>query len=208
MAGFLDEADRAGCRSRAVLDALHPDRRRRALGPAATSTSARAAPTPRSTSRSPTESCSAAADVPGAAGRAWQLVYQSRSGPPTQPWLEPDINDAIAELAGRGRQGRRDRAAGLRVSDHMEVLWDLDTEAMDAAAARTVCARCARRPPASHPAYVSGLVDLVARAAATAPPTAERPHETALGPWFDVCRPGCCENVRAGFKPAAAGLAP
>ena len=34
------------------------------------------------------------------------------------------------------------------------------------------------------------------------------PHETALGPWFDVCRPACCENVRAGFKLAAAGVAP
>ena len=36
----------------------------------------------------------------------------------------------------------------------------------------------------------------------------DRPHETPLGPWYDVCRPGCCENVRAGFKPAAAGIAP
>jgi len=39
-------------------------------------------------------------------------------------------------------------------------------------------------------------------------PKAERPHMTDIGPWYDVCRPGCCENVRAGFKPAAAGVAP
>ena len=36
----------------------------------------------------------------------------------------------------------------------------------------------------------------------------QRPAETTLGPWYDVCRPGCCENVRLGFKPAVAGMAP
>ena len=39
-------------------------------------------------------------------------------------------------------------------------------------------------------------------------PTADRPALTSLGPWYDVCRPGCCENVRAGFKPAIAGIVP
>lgn len=39
-------------------------------------------------------------------------------------------------------------------------------------------------------------------------PVGDRPSLTALGPWYDVCRPGCCENVRAGFKPALAGVAP
>src|SRR5690606_30728029 len=56
---------------------------------------------------------------------AWQLVFQSRSGPPSQPWLEPDISDAIEALDGR--------TAVIVVplgfvSDHMEVMWDLDTE--------------------------------------------------------------------------------
>jgi ferrochelatase len=88
----------------------------------------------------------------------------------------------------------------------MEVLWDLDTEAMEASAEAGI--RAVRTPtPGVDPVYVSGLVDLILeRTAGT--PAAARPHETPLGPWFDVCRPGCCENIRAGFKPAAAGIAP
>ena len=50
-------------------------------------------------------------------------------------------------------------------------------------------------------------VDLVLERRDGTPP-AERPALTELGPWFDVCRPGCCENVRAGFKPAVSGVAP
>jgi ferrochelatase len=135
----------------------------------------------------------------------WELVYQSRSGPPTQPWLEPDVNDAIAGLPALGVQAVAIVPLGF-VSDHMEVLWDLDTEAMDAAAEAGI--RAVRTPtPGIDPAYVSGLVDLVEeRVNGTA--AADRPHRTDLGPWFDVCRPACCENVRAGFKPAAAGVAP
>ena len=88
----------------------------------------------------------------------------------------------------------------------MEVLWDLDTEATDAAAEAGL--RSVRTPtPGVDPAFVSGLVDLIEeRLRGTA--AADRPHVTGLGPWFDVCRPACCENVRAGFKPAAAGIAP
>ncbi|MGZ2967312.1 ferrochelatase, partial [Pseudomonas aeruginosa] len=62
----------------------------------------------------------------------WELVYQSRSGPASQPWLEPDVNDVIAELPGRGAEAVVIVPLGF-VSDHMEVLWDLDTEAMEAA---------------------------------------------------------------------------
>ncbi len=146
-----------------------------------------------------------AQDIPGAAAVEWDLVYQSRSGPPTQPWLEPDVNDVIAELPGAGVQAVVIVPLGF-VSDHMEVLWDLDTEAMDAA--EQVGLRAVRTPtPGVDPAFVAGLVDLVEERL-NGTPVAERPHATALGPWFDVCRPACCENIRAGFKPAAAGLAP
>ena len=133
---------------------------------------------------------------------AWQLVFQSRSGPPQVPWLEPDINDAMAELPAAGRKAVVIVPLGF-VSDHMEVLWDLDTEAMETAAELGLTA--VRTPtPGIHPAYVAGLVDLIEeRLAGTAPD--DRPHETALGPWFDVCRPGCCENKRLGFQPALAG---
>ncbi|MGN6446496.1 ferrochelatase [Amnibacterium sp.] len=135
----------------------------------------------------------------------WDLVYQSRSGPPSQPWLEPDVNDALATLAERGVKGVLLVPLGF-VSDHMEVMWDLDEEAKATAAELGLVA--VRTPtPGVDPAYVAGLVDLVLeRVHGT--PTAERPAETALGPWYDVCRPGCCENARLGFRPAVAGLAP
>ncbi len=136
---------------------------------------------------------------------AWELVYQSRSGPPTQPWLEPDVNDVIEALPGQGVKAVVIVPLGF-VSDHMEVLWDLDTEATETAEEHGLVA--IRTPtPGTHPAYVAGLVDLVLeRIEGT--PAAERPALTPYGPWFDVCRPGCCENVRAGFKPAIAGVAP
>ncbi|KXZ60465.1 Ferrochelatase [Microbacterium laevaniformans] len=136
---------------------------------------------------------------------AWQLVFQSRSGPPQVPWLEPDINDAMAELPARGRKAVLIVPLGF-VSDHMEVLWDLDTEAMETADELGLTA--IRTPtPGTHPAYVAGLVDLmVERLNGTA--AADRAHETDLGPWYDVCRPGCCENKRLGFQPALAGIAP
>ncbi|MFT4229429.1 MAG: ferrochelatase [Microbacterium sp.] len=144
-------------------------------------------------------------ELPDAAGVGWRLVFQSRSGPPSQPWLEPDVNDAIAELPAQGVEAVAIVPLGF-VSDHMEVLWDLDTEAMAAAADAGL--RAARTPtPGVHPAFVGGLVDLIEERLRGVP-AADRPHVTALGPWYDVARPGCCENVRAGFKPAVAGLKP
>jgi ferrochelatase len=143
--------------------------------------------------------------VPDAARTEWELVYQSRSGPPTQPWLEPDVCDVIGELPRRGVQAVVIVPLGF-VSDHMEVLWDLDTEAMEAAEEAGI--RAVRTPtPGVDPAFVAGLVDLVVERR-NGTPVAERPHVTDLGPWFDVCRPACCENVRAGFKPAVSGVAP
>ncbi|APZ33988.1 ferrochelatase [Microbacterium aurum] len=136
---------------------------------------------------------------------AWQLVYQSRSGPPQVPWLEPDINDAMQELPAAGRKAVLIVPLGF-VSDHMEVLWDLDTEALETAGELGLTA--IRTPtPGTHPAYVAGLVDLITERLDGTDP-ADRPHETALGPWDDVCRPGCCENKRLGFQPALAGVAP
>ncbi len=138
-------------------------------------------------------------------GVGWDLVYQSRSGPPTQPWLEPDINDRITELAGAGTKAVVIVPLGF-ISDHMEVKWDLDTEALETAEEHGVFA--VRVPtPGVHAAFVSGLVDLVLERR-DGVPTADRPALTDLGPWYDVCRPGCCENVRLGFKPALAGLQP
>jgi len=141
----------------------------------------------------------------GASDVPWQLVYQSRSGPPSMPWLEPDINDAIEELPAAGRKAVVIVPLGF-VSDHMEVLWDLDNEALETAGEQGLAA--VRVPtPGTHPAYVAGLVDLVLERV-NGTPVADRPAVTELGPWYDVCRPGCCENVRLGFRPALAGIAP
>ena len=59
----------------------------------------------------------------------WQLVYQSRSGPPTQPWLEPDVCDVIRETATNGNLHDVVIVPVGFTSDHMEVVFDLDTEA-------------------------------------------------------------------------------
>ena len=76
------------------------------------------------------EACQRTAAAAGFGGDAWKLVYQSRSGSPTQPWLEPDI---LAHLRDRHAAGVSDVIVcpiGF-ISDHMEVLYDLDTEAHD-----------------------------------------------------------------------------
>jgi len=146
------------------------------------------------------------AHLQGTSKPAWKLVYQSRSGPPTQPWLEPDINDYMNEdLKGGPTRAVLIVPLGF-VSDHMEVMWDLDEEATETAGELGYWS-LRTQTPGIDPAYVSGLVDLVLERV-NGTPKAERPHMTDIGPWYDVCRPGCCENVRAGFKPAAAGVAP
>ncbi len=131
----------------------------------------------------------------------WSLVYQSRSGAPHVPWLEPDINDAIEELAGKGTQGIVIVPLGF-VSDHMEVVWDLDTEALETCANLGLAA--IRVPtPGTHRRFVSGMVDLISERT-TENTITNRPALTDLGPWYDVCRPGCCANFR-GEKPTIAG---
>ena len=84
------------------------------------------------------------------AAPSWQLAYQSRSGPPSMPWLEPDINDVIDDLAAAGRRGVIVVPIGF-VSDHVEVIWDLDNEAAETAAEHGLFfarVRDARRRPA------------------------------------------------------------
>jgi ferrochelatase len=136
-----------------------------------------------------------------------QLVFQSRSGPPSQPWLEPDINDAIAELAAAddGPDAVVIAPIGF-VSDHLEVLWDLDNEAIETAAEHGIDAiRVAT--PGTDAAFVAGLADLV-RERLDGRPADRRDALSGLGPWYDVCRPGCCANARRPFSPALGGVAP
>ena len=151
-----------------------------------------------------------AEDVPEAAGIAWQLVYQSRSGPPTQPWLEPDVCDVIATLPAEGAQAVAIVPLGF-VSDHMEVLWDLDTEAMDAAAEAGL--RAVRTPtPGIDPAYVAGLVDLIEERlrghARRGPPARDgaRPLVRRLPPRLLREHPGRLQARR--LRPGSLGLTP
>ncbi len=123
---------------------------------------------------------------------AWSLVYQSRSGAPHIPWLEPDINDAIEDLAGAGTKGVVVVPLGF-VSDHMEVIWDLDTEAKETADEHSLA--FSRTPtPGTDPAFVAGIIDLI-RERHDVKHQPEQKATTLLGPWFDVCRPECCVKI-------------
>jgi ferrochelatase len=104
----------------------------------------------------------AARAIAAAVGRsAWSVAYQSRSGSPRDPWLEPDVADVIRALA---RDGARDVVvvpAGF-VCDHVEVLYDLDVEAK---AVADSCNLGFHRAAAAndHPAFIAMLADLVRR---------------------------------------------
>ena len=133
-----------------------------------------------------------------------ELVYCSRSGSPTQPWLEPDVNDALRALAADGVRTVVVAPIGF-ISDHMEVRFDLDTEAAQTAAA--VGLEMVRVPTVgTDPEFVSGLVDLALERAAQA--RRDAPDGSPVWPGNDVfppvCRPGCCPNLRAA-KPALCG---
>src|SRR5579863_6183551 len=89
----------------------------------------------------------------------WTLAYQSRSGPPSQPWLEPDVRDHLAELAKSGTLAVVVIPVGF-VTDHMEVRHDLDLEAARAADALGLAfARAAT--PGTHPRFASMITELV-----------------------------------------------
>jgi protoporphyrin/coproporphyrin ferrochelatase len=110
--------------------------------------------------------------------RQWKLVYQSRSGPPTQPWLGPDISDYL-------RESPSDTVIAPIgfLSDHMEVIYDLDTEA------RAVCEELGVRmvragTVGTHPAIIRMIAELIERipapCAATCCPAPQRPPSPAI----------------------------
>ncbi len=131
---------------------------------------------------------------------AHDLVYCSRSGPPSQPWLEPDVNDHLTELHAAGVPSVVLVPIGF-ISDHMEVIFDLDTEA--SATAAELGLPCARAATAGeHPDFVSGLVDLIIeRAAAARGEEPDRPViEGGVTGWYE-CQPDCCTNLREPGRP-------
>ncbi len=124
--------------------------------------------------------------VAAAAGVAeWDLVWQSRSGPPHVPWLEPDVNDHLESLAKAGVSAVVAAPVGF-ISDHVEVIWDLDNEAAATAGKLGLSWRRAGTP-GTDPRFVAMVAELVAERVAGGP-------RCGLGdlPTWDVCPVGCC----------------
>ena len=133
-----------------------------------------------------------------------ELVFCSRSGRPGQPWLEPDVNDRIEELAAEGGVSAVVVAPIGFVSDHMEVVHDLDTEAAETA--QKVGMPFVRvATPGTDDLFVEGMVDLLLERAAQARGEVVLPETWVPGDVRpSVCDPGCCPNLRA-VKPALCG---
>jgi ferrochelatase len=112
----------------------------------------------------------------------WDLVWQSRSGPPTQPWLEPDILDHLRALAENGVHDVVVSPIGF-LSDHMEVMYDLDEEA--AALCRELGLNFVRAGTAgAHAAVIAMLAELIAQRQAS--------------PESPLCAADCCPAPRRG----------
>ncbi|WP_435242112.1 ferrochelatase [Streptomyces cucumeris] len=140
--------------------------------------------------------------------RPWRLVYQSRSGAPHIPWLEPDICDHLEALHGEGAPAAVMVPIGF-VSDHMEVKYDLDTEAAAKAAELGLPVSRASTVGAD-PRFAAAVRDLVVERAATerftegrAATAPERCALGVLGPSHDLCPVGCCPARSP--RPAVAG---
>jgi ferrochelatase len=133
------------------------------------------------------------------AGR-WALVYQSRSGRPSDPWLEPDILDHLRELDRRGMTDVVIHPIGF-LSDHMEVLYDLDVEA------RRVCDALGLGMVRSatvgvHPRFVAMLRELIAERVG-AIPLAPRRSAGQFGPGPDACSSSCCRPLAGSVIPGS-----
>ncbi|HVQ29882.1 MAG TPA: ferrochelatase, partial [Vicinamibacteria bacterium] len=120
-------------------------------------------------------------------GRAeWKLVFQSRSGPPSQPWLEPDILDHLASLKAEGATDVVVAPIGF-ISDHMEVVYDLDTEA--AARARELGLDLVRASTVgTAPEFVAMIRELIVERT----DGGERRALGEQGARHDVCAEDCC----------------
>ncbi len=127
------------------------------------------------------------------------LVYQSRSGAPGQPWLEPDILDYLSEVKDKNSASAVIIAPISFISDHMEVLYDLDIEArhlcdelkLPMARAKTV---------GVHPKFVAAIRELILERTEGA----ERRALGSLGPRQDVCAENCCPAPQRPTRPMTA----
>ena len=125
------------------------------------------------------------------------LVYQSRSGAPGQPWLEPDILDYLREVKSRNSASAVVLAPISFISDHMEVLYDLDIEA------RNLCESLAlpmarAKTVGVHPKFIEMIRELIDERTSGAEPRALG----ALGARADVCALDCCPAPQRPVRPA------
>ncbi|WP_432987619.1 ferrochelatase [Dactylosporangium sp. CA-233914] len=122
---------------------------------------------------------------------SWDLVWQSRSGPPQVPWLEPDVNDHLEALAKGGVTEVVVSPIGF-ISDHLEVIWDLDEEAR-ATAARLGLAYARAATPGADPRFVDMIRQLVDERV-----LAHSNVRHALGtvPTWDFCPADCCASPK------------
>ncbi|MGA8502340.1 MAG: ferrochelatase [Candidatus Sulfotelmatobacter sp.] len=133
--------------------------------------------------------------VSGALGqRNDVLVYQSRSGAPGQPWLEPDILDYLRRVKAENLASAVVLAPISFISDHMEVLYDLDVEA------RQLCDSLGlpmtrAKTVGVHPKFIGMIRELILE---RVNPGAERRALGSLGPRADVCAEDCCPGPRRG----------
>jgi len=119
--------------------------------------------------------------------KKWQLVYQSRSGSPMQPWLGPDVGEYLRELKASGADEVVLAPIGF-ISDHMEIIYDLDTEAM--ALCNELGLKMIRAETAgTHPAFIKMIRELILE---RLEPGRERRFLGANNPREDQCAPDCC----------------
>jgi protoporphyrin/coproporphyrin ferrochelatase len=135
------------------------------------------------------ETCRLVAADLGIPANRWALVYQSRSGRPQDPWLEPDILDHLRHLKNLGTKAVIIHPIGF-LSDHMEVLYDLDEEAMQ------LCKELGlpmirSRTVGTHRGFVKVLCELICERVLSTP-VAERRFLGELGPGHDTCPTDCC----------------
>jgi ferrochelatase len=143
------------------------------------------------------EACRLVADAAGTPN--FRLAYQSRSGSPRVPWLEPDILDVLDELHAAGKNDVVIAPIGF-ISDHMEVLFDLDEEAAGRAAGLGMTmARAAT--VGTHPVFVAMIRELIVERLTAHP---ERRFLGRRGPNHDICPVNCCLRGEAR-PPAVAG---
>jgi protoporphyrin/coproporphyrin ferrochelatase len=128
------------------------------------------------------------------------LVYQSRSGAPGQPWLEPDILDYLREVKTRDLASAVVLAPISFISDHMEVLYDLDIEARQLSDSLSL-PMVRAKTVGVHPKFVSMIRELVLERTI---PATERRALGSLGPREDTCGEDCCPAPQRQTRPGAA----